>query len=651
VRLDLRDEEYAERPVTRRDWYRPWPPPRRFRWSLRNNTNYMQTGVLSILRYASQHAEDLLRDFYLKGARAVHRGASEAPYAFAIPEAQDDRARLAAMLNLLRAHGIEVSRARQAFEIPGEAGRPGSPGDEDREAGELARGFPAGTFVVRLDQPYRGYAADLLEPQKYPAEAAPYEPYDDVSWALPVHFGVEAVRVDDPSIRAVPVDPVTTDVHYAGSVEGAGPSFLLADSGQEALLAARHRLARFAVEAAEKPFVHDGAEYPAGSWILPAQRGLREALRPLADELGLELRSAAEPPAVARHALDLPRMAVLATWSDTQAAGWLRLHLDRTGIPYTFILDDAVKGGQLNARFDVILYPHTGQPLSGIIQGIDPRHGPLAYTRDKAYPSHGTPTASPDITGGIGYRGVANLQEFVERGGVLVTLGGASVLPLEGGFVRNVRRAETEALFTPGAEIRARFARPDHPLAYGYPERISVLRQDLPPYETREADLGWVVLRWGSEPPRYYDKETPEDGPWAEGAKEALDAEKAIERERHRTEERVRTPGNADRVHAKGEADSAGSHAAAGEREKSLVVSGGMKGGEEIEGKPAILDVPLGKGRVVAFNFDPIHRLVTPSDFRLVWNLILNWNDLPPPPPNPAAPLVTANGNRAPRAL
>ena len=629
VRLDLRTEEYVERPVTRREWYRPWPPPRRFRWSLRNNTNYMQTGVLSILRYASLHADDLLRDFYLKGKRAVERGAAEAPYAFAIPEDQRDRGRLAAMINLLRAHGIEVSRARQAFEVagasgaapssgPGEPGAapssgPGEPGAAPSsgpgepgaaQPGGPARAFPAGTFVVRLDQPYRGYAIDLLEPQRYPADETPYKPYDDVSWALPVHFGVESLRVDDPGVRAVPLDPVEAEVRYAGRVEGEGPVFLLADTGQEALLAARQRLAGFQVEAAEEPYAHGGAEYPAGSWILPAKRGLGEALRPLAEELGLELRSAAEPPAVRRHALDLPRLAVLATWSDTQAAGWVRLYLDRAGIPYTYIVDDAVKKGGLNDRFDVILYPHTYRTLSGIVQGIDPRQGPLAYTRTPKFPSHGTPSSSPDITGGLGYRGLANLQDFALRGGVLVTLGGASALPLEGGFVRNVRRAETEELFTPGVELRARFARPDHPLAYGYPETISVLREDLPPYETREADLGWVVLRWGLEPQRYYDEKTPQDGPWAEAAGEVIDAEKATLPE---------------------------PPAAAGEPEDSLVVSGGMKGSEEIEGKPAILDVPIGKGRVVAFNFDPIHRLMTRSDFRLVWNLILNWNDLPPP--------------------
>jgi hypothetical protein len=46
-----------------------------------------------------------------------------------------------------------------------------------------------------------------------------------------------------------------------------------------------------------------------------------------------------------------------------------------------------------------------------------------------------------------------------------------------------------------------------------------------------------------------------------------------------------------------------------------LVVSGGVKGAEEIEGKPAILDVPTGRGRVVAFDFDPIHRYQTLGTF------------------------------------
>ena len=52
--------------------------------------------------------------------------------------------------------------------------------------------FPAGTYVVRLDQPYRNYAVDLLTPQHYPKDAG--EPYDDISWELPAHYHLDGDR-------------------------------------------------------------------------------------------------------------------------------------------------------------------------------------------------------------------------------------------------------------------------------------------------------------------------------------------------------------------------------------------------------------------------------------------------------------------------
>jgi hypothetical protein len=50
---------------------------------------------------------------------------------------------------------------------------------------------------------------------------------------------------------------------------------------------------------------------------------------------------------------------------------------------------------------------------------------------------------------------------------------------------------------------------------------------------------------------------------------------------------------------------------------------------DALAGKPAILDVPAGEGRVVFFAFNPLHRHLNHSDFRLVFNTILHWNDLP----------------------
>ncbi|NTU51660.1 MAG: hypothetical protein HGA94_04375, partial [Candidatus Aminicenantes bacterium] len=164
--LRAEEERYVNRPVTSQEWYRPMPPPRKFMWSLRNNTNYMESGCLAALDYAAKNAKEMLRDFYRKSYNSWQKGVKGKPFAFAVAEDQGDRKRVAEMIGLLIAQGIEVGRATAPFKVA---------------EGE----FAAGTYVVRLDQPYRNYAVDLLTPQVFPPDAV-YEPYDDVSWSLPV---------------------------------------------------------------------------------------------------------------------------------------------------------------------------------------------------------------------------------------------------------------------------------------------------------------------------------------------------------------------------------------------------------------------------------------------------------------------------------
>jgi hypothetical protein len=562
-RIDPDDNKFANVPVTEREWYRPVPVPKKVRWSLRDNTNYMETGVLSALQFTALNRRDMLRNFWRRGRNAVEKGRTEKPYAIVIPEKQDDPRRLAALVNTLREHGIEVSRARDTFRVKEGA-------------------YPKGTYVVRLEQPYRGYALDLLLAQKFPAEKTPYEPYDDVGWALPFSYGVEVKSIDDATVRDVPTDLVTEVVAPQGSITGEGPVFLVKDTGQEALLAARVRLAGVRVEAAEKAFGVKGVAYPAGSWIIPAgQAGAEEKLAAVARDLALQVTRTGVAPDVSRHPVDLPRLGLLVAWGDTQSAGWVRMIFDHQGIPYTLVMDEDVRRGGLRERFDVLLMPNSDDSLKNMVNGIDPKHGPLDYTRTEQFPTHGFPTSSPDITGGLGWKGVQHIDDFVREGGLLVTLGGASTLPLDGGIAKDVRRASVKEVHTPGSELRARFRRPSHPIAYGYPETTSVFREVRPLYSVRKVDEARIVLQWGTEIPR--DDEEEED--------DAKDADK-----------RKKDP---------------------------LVVSGGIKGADEVEGKPAILDIPTGQGRVVAFDFDPIHRYLTLSDFRLVWNVLLNWDDLP----------------------
>jgi len=503
----------------------------------------------------------LLRNFYRKGFESWQKGLKEKPRAFVIAAEQGDRRRVAQMINLLLGQGIEVDRATGPFKV---------------KEGE----FPAGTFVVRMNQPYRNYALDLLAPQKFPKDAE-FQPYDDISWALPVHFGLKATPVEDDEIMKVPLEPCRTEVTVRGRFSGTGPVFLLEDTGQEALLAARARLGDFKVEIAEKAFKIGDAEYPAGSWVIPAQDGLAAKLEAVAAELGLDFEGAASVPDVIRHESRLPRIALWHPWADTQMIGWIRLVFDRQGIQYSILRDDDIKVGALADRFDVIIHGDTEEDLKGQIHGLETKFSPLAYTKTAEFPNHGSPVASDDITGGIGWSGMANLQSFVEAGGMLITLGNGSALALDGGVAPRVQRARNgSSVWTPGVEVVARFLRTDHPLMYGYGPNTSVFRSAYPVYDVRRADRGLIVLQWGTRAP-----------------KEERDDEE--------------------------EAESAGKDATV--KSPPMLVSGGIKGEDALEGRPAILDIPVGRGRVLAYNFNPIHRELNHSDYRLLWNALLNW--------------------------
>ncbi len=553
-----------------REWYRPWPPQdKTFEWSHRDGVNYGQTASLAILDYSARQAEQMLRNFYQKGYNSWKKGAAGNPFAFVVPADQPDRRRVAQMVNRLLDQGIEVGRANRGF-----AASEGS--------------FAAGDFIVKLDQPYRNYAVDLLLPQDFP-EGAEHEPYDDTSWALPVHYGVRTIRIDDAAVRAVDLQPVAGPVHASGEVDGRGPMFMLRDVGQEALLAARYRLAEFEVRIADQAFRVEGQEFPAGSWILPAREGLAAALGPVADELGLDFVAATEMPAGPHHRAPVPRIGIWVPWADTDMIGWMRLTLDQQSVPYTYLRDEEIRAGNLAELVDVIVYGTVLLDLKGQIHGIEPVDGPMPFQSTPEFPSLGTPAQSDDITGGIGWRGMANLETFVRQGGLLITLGSGSVLALESGLVRNVRHAPLPGVTTPGIHLRARFLQPEHPVAYGYPQVTTVFRSPYRIYDpprrwlgmsyctsclSGPLDLRGVVLQWGTQ---------PFDG--GDGIEELPPAE-------------------------------------------PILVSGGGKNLPALEGRPAVLDMPLGSGRVLAYNFNPMHRDMNHADHRYLWNGILNWKHI-----------------------
>jgi hypothetical protein len=394
-------------------------------------------------------------------------------------------------------------------------------------------------------------------------------------------------------VRSAALTPLKEAPQPAGNVSGDGPVFVLKDTGQESLFAARYRLAGFDVEIAERAFRVGGAEFPAGSWILPGKQGLAGAIHSVASELGLDFVSTVSSPDVPHHLAKAPRIGVWVPWADTDSIGWIRYILDQRRVPYLYVRDEDIRAGNLRERIDVLLYGHVDLELAEQIEGLPKRWGPMPFKKTPQTPSFGTPAESEDITGGIMYAGLAEVQRFVDSGGLLITLGSGSMLALNGGIVRGVRSvaggvprstagggaasaaaAQQSITRTPGAHVRVTFVRPEHPIAYGYPVHTHVFRQNYPLYNAPRAwlrmaycttcldgpeDRSGIVLEWG---------------------------------------------------------DSAGA---------AFVVSGQAWGEENLLGRPAILDMPTGRGHVVSFNFNPFHRDMNRGDHRLVWNAILNW--------------------------
>jgi hypothetical protein len=561
---------------TSREWYRPLPAsPGKVTWSARDNLNYNETGALAALDYAATNSHAFLHNFYEKNLHSYRKGLEESPAAFLIPDDQGDPTRVAQLVARLMSQHIEVSRAKEPLHLKEGA-------------------FPAGTYVVRLDQPYRNYAVDLLAPQLYPKDAV--EPYDDVSWELSAHYHLQVMPTDDASVRSTSLALLTEAPQPHGKISGAGPVFLLKDSGQESLFAARYRLSNFQIEITEHAFGAGGVEYPAGSWILPSQPGLPDALRQISDQLGLDFTAAASAPDVAHHAAKAPRLGLWVPWADTDSIGWVRYSLDQRKVPYTYLRDEDIRAGKLSDKIDVLLYGHVDLELAEQIQGLPKRWSPMPFKKTPETPNFGTPAESDDITGGIGYQGLAQIQDFVERGGLLITLGSGSMLALEAGLVRGVRRdaggvprstqgggsdaaaaAQRAITRTPGAHLRVTFDRPDHPIAYGYSPHTYVFRQNFPLYaEPRR----WLRMAYCT---------TCLDGP--------VDTSTV--------------------VLEWGDTTSA-----------PILVSGQIWGEGNLIGRPAILDSPVGSGHIITFNFNPIHRDLNRGDQRMLWNAILNWQSI-----------------------
>ena len=166
------------------------------KWSLRNNVNYQQSGLLLALSDFADRRQHFLDQFYLLGKRSIAKAANEGPAAWVFDGAQKRQGQLIDLMNLLRTHGVEVQQSDAPFSValnwpppaPAQERRSDSPVRPSSEAAtEQGRtgesdlrptkpepnqpvNFAKGSFIVRMDQPVlaprRRHARHPVRPQR-----------------------------------------------------------------------------------------------------------------------------------------------------------------------------------------------------------------------------------------------------------------------------------------------------------------------------------------------------------------------------------------------------------------------------------------------------------------------------------------------------
>src|SRR5690606_6954951 len=194
---------------TARTWFRQNPPISRVRWSLRNNNNYEQTGLLISLNHFATNRVYFLRNFYDKSKRSVLKARTEGPAAYVFPADDPRPGAQAELLRVLQKQHVEISRATAPFRVNvpvrTRAGRGGGAGADSARGADTAqrtetREFPAGSYIVRMDQPYSRIADALLDYQYWSPNEPQQNPYDDTGWTFPEGYAVRSVRVTDTTV-------------------------------------------------------------------------------------------------------------------------------------------------------------------------------------------------------------------------------------------------------------------------------------------------------------------------------------------------------------------------------------------------------------------------------------------------------------------
>lgn len=407
-------------------------------WRFRQSMDYSMSFNRAVIDYASRNREHLLFNIYRMGQRAIERGSEDtwtpSPSRINATKANDPNA----WASLRKAE----LRDPRGFIIP--ANQPDFPtavkfinalrevnvtvhrATKDFTVG--TRTYPAGSFVVFTAQAFRPHVMDMFEPQDHPnvipyPGAPPTPPYDNAGWTLAFQMGIKFDRILEPFEG--PFEKVTewNVKPPAGRV--------LARAGAPAYMLARttndaFRAVNRLVAAGEQVRVGTGGMAVGGSddnFYVGGSAQTVERLQKTAAELGVSFSATTVVPEFTAP-LASRRIGLWDQYGGSMASGWTRWILEQFEFPFTRVFAQELDAGNLRANYDVLIF------VDGAIPAPPRPDGGRGGGRGRGGAQPDPAQVPAEYRAHLGRisaeRTIPRLREFVEAGGTLVAIGSSA---------------------------------------------------------------------------------------------------------------------------------------------------------------------------------------------------------------------------------
>jgi hypothetical protein len=492
-----------------KDWSGGW-------WRLRNIIDYEIAVIFSLLEAAAANRESFIYNFCKMNQSAIDAGRTQPPFAYILPGGQNDTGTSRRLVDALIQNGVKVQVTSQPH--PG-----------------LNQEVEAGSFVIPMAQSFAPYVRSTFEPQNYSDPTA--------VTTLPQMMGVEIVKAELPfQAGFTEIDSTQLVVPF---LQEKKRSYLIGHTGNEVFTLVNRLLnRRKKVYWLKEEALVDGESFQPGAVLIPAKevnyRNMTAHLKGLAIEVKQTDHSFRGASAFRLHKY---KLGLYRPWTANSDEGWTRFVLKQYDFPVKLLYNANINRDNLADDFDVILLPDMTQ--QELMNGL----GPGARNVYE-------PEVPEPYRGGIDERGMSNLMEFVEEGGVLITLNRTCdfAVDLFGLPVEKVSKRDSRADVDCQWALLEMQVDNREPIAFGMPEKATAMLLDSPAFRPI---------------------------PWSK-----------------------RTAIGAFFL------------------DTNAILSGACHDSQEMQGLPAVLQIPVGKGRVVLIAFKAQHRGQTAGTYKILFNAI-----------------------------